>query len=372
MKPLGLGAIGSGEIAINSIFKHLELHDTDDKVFLAAVCDPVEGRAQSMAEKYGIRSWYMTDDELLADPAVDVVSICSPIRFHYEQGLKAIRAGKHVHFNKTMAMTSAEADELISEAERMGVKLTVSPGMMGWRANRLLRKAYLEGSFGQVTYAFGGVRGVLRYHLREEYRHDNYGSEPLIPTWYYKLPDGGPQYDHAPYGLTSITGILGPVKRVSCMGGQLQKEFRFGEKVIQSEVDDNFAFLLDFGDNVFGLFFSALAGGKNMFTPNIYGTDGNYIDGKLNDKALFDNPYAAFSIKGIPPQHMKLPEPHVYGDMMQLIDAVQFGDRPIASAEQGRHVLEIVEAGFESMPTGRCVELRTSFTPLSLEELQDD
>ena len=108
MKPLGLGAIGSGEIAINSIFKHLELHDTDDKVFLAAVCDPVEGRAQSMAEKYGIRSWYMTDDELLADPAVDVVSICSPIRFHYEQGLKAIRAGKHVHFNKTMAMTSAE------------------------------------------------------------------------------------------------------------------------------------------------------------------------------------------------------------------------------------------------------------------------
>ena len=123
---------------------------------------------------------------------------------------------------------------------------------------------------------------------------------------------------------------------------------------------------------MFGLFFSALAGGKNMFTPNIYGTDGNYIDGKLNDKALFDNPYAAFSIKGIPPQHMKLPEPHVYGDMMQLIDAVQFGDRPIASAEQGRHVLEIVEAGFESMRTGRCIELRTSFTPLSLEELQDD
>ena len=59
-----------------------------------------------MAEQYGIKNWYMTDDELLADPNVDVVSICSPIRFHYEQGLKAIRAGKHVHFNKTMAMTS--------------------------------------------------------------------------------------------------------------------------------------------------------------------------------------------------------------------------------------------------------------------------
>ena len=113
MKPLGLGAIGSGEIAINSIFKHLVLGDTADKVYMAAVCDPVPGRAQAMAEQYGIKNWYMTDDELLADPNVDVVSICSPIRFHYEQGLKAIRAGKHVHFNKTMAMTSEEATELI-------------------------------------------------------------------------------------------------------------------------------------------------------------------------------------------------------------------------------------------------------------------
>ena len=113
MKPLGLGAIGSGEIAINSIFKHLVLGDTADKVYMAAVCDPVPGRAQAMAEQYGIKNWYMTDDELLADPNVDVVSICSPIRFHYEQGLKAIRAGKHVHFNKTMAMTSEEATELL-------------------------------------------------------------------------------------------------------------------------------------------------------------------------------------------------------------------------------------------------------------------
>ena len=52
MKPLGIGAIGSGEIAINSIFKHLELGDTADKVYLAAVCDPVPGRAEAMAKQY--------------------------------------------------------------------------------------------------------------------------------------------------------------------------------------------------------------------------------------------------------------------------------------------------------------------------------
>lgn len=371
MKPLGLGAIGSGEIAINSIFKHLILGDTADKVYMAAVCDPVPGRAQAMAEQYGIKSWYMTDDELLADPNVDVVSICSPIRFHYEQGLKAIRAGKHVHFNKTMAMTAAEATELIEEAKRMNVKITSSPGMMAMPVNREMRRLVAENKLGHITYAIGGVRGVLLYHLREGYRKDNYGSEPLIPTWYYKKPDGGPQYDHAVYGLTSMTGILGPVKRVSCMGGQIMKQFSFGEQVIESEVDDNFAFLLDFGDNVFGLFYSALAGGENRMTPAIYGTEGKFADGKFNDKVVFDEPIKQMMAKDLPIQHLKLHEPFVYRDVMELIDYVHGLREPVATAEHARHVLEIVEAGFESMKTGRVVELKTSFTPLGADQLQD-
>ena len=371
MKPLGLGAIGSGEIAINSIFKHLVLGDTADKVYMAAVCDPVPGRAQAMAEQYGIKNWYMTDDELLADPNVDVVSICSPIRFHYEQGLKAIRAGKHVHFNKTMAMTSEEATELIEEAKRMNVKITSSPGMMAMPVNREMRRLVAENKLGHITYAVGGVRGVLLYHLREGYRQDNCGSEPLVPTWYYKKPDGGPQYDHAIYGLTAMTGILGPVKRVSCMGGQIMKEFRFGKQVIESEVDDNFAFLLDFGENVYGLFYSALAGGENKMTPAIYGTEGKFVDGKFNDEVIFDTPVKGMMAKDLPIEHLKMHEPFVYRDVMELIDYVHGLREPVATAEQGRHVLEIIEAGFESMKTGRVVELKTDFTPLTAEQLRD-
>ena len=173
MKPLGLGAIGSGEIAINSIFKHLVLGDTADKVYMAAVCDPVPGRAQAMAEQYGIKNWYMTDDELLADPNVDVVSICSPIRFHYEQGLKAIRAGKHVHFNKTMAMTSEEATELIEEAKRMNVKITSSPGMMAMPVNREMRRLVAENKLGHLRHrrrarssALSSARGLQAGQLR--------------------------------------------------------------------------------------------------------------------------------------------------------------------------------------------------------------
>jgi len=168
-----------------------------------------------------------------------------------------------------------------------------------------------------------------------------------------------------------MTGILGPVKRVSCMGGQIMKEFRFGKQVIESEVDDNFAFLLDFGENVYGLFYSALAGGENKMTPAIYGTEGKFVDGKFNDEVIFDTPVKGMMAKDLPIEHLKMHEPFVYRDVMELIDYVHGLSEPVATAEQGRHVLEIIEAGFESMKTGRVVELKTDFTPLTAEQLSD-
>ena len=140
-KPLGLGVIGAGVIAIQAIFMHMQEEDTKDKVYLAAVCDPVPGRAKNAAEKYGIRNYYESVDDMLQDPDVDIVSVCSPIYLHYEHGLKSIKAGKSVHFNKTMSLTVAEANELIAEAEKHNAKIVASPGMMYWPANRKIRKA---------------------------------------------------------------------------------------------------------------------------------------------------------------------------------------------------------------------------------------
>ena len=85
-----------------------------DRVRLAAVCDPVPGRAEAAAEKYGVLAHYVTYEELLADPNVDAVTLCSPIGLHFEQGMVAIEAGKHIHFNKTMTTRSHEADKLIA------------------------------------------------------------------------------------------------------------------------------------------------------------------------------------------------------------------------------------------------------------------
>ena len=125
---VGMGVVGAGSIGIRAALAHLSQEDVQDRVYLAAVCDPVPGRAAAAAERFGVRAHYEAYEDLLADPAVDAVTLCSPIGLHYEQGLQAIAAGKHIHFNKTMTVTRAEADDLIARATEAGVHLVASPG----------------------------------------------------------------------------------------------------------------------------------------------------------------------------------------------------------------------------------------------------
>src|SRR5919199_153105 len=100
-----MGVVGAGTIALRGILPHLSQADVQDRVRLAAVCDPVPRRAEAAAAKYGVERAFTTFEELLADGDVDAVTVASPISLHYEQGKQAITAGKHVHFNKTMTTT---------------------------------------------------------------------------------------------------------------------------------------------------------------------------------------------------------------------------------------------------------------------------
>ncbi|HEY6567500.1 MAG TPA: Gfo/Idh/MocA family oxidoreductase, partial [Actinomycetota bacterium] len=95
--PIGIGVVGAGMIAQRGILPHLSQGDVQDRVRLVAVCDPAPGRAAASAERFAIPTPYEAFEDLLADPAVDAVSIASPIGFHFEQAKAALEAGKHVH-----------------------------------------------------------------------------------------------------------------------------------------------------------------------------------------------------------------------------------------------------------------------------------
>ena len=66
---------------------------------------------------------------------------------------------------------------------------------------------------------------------------------------------------------------------------------------------------------------------------------------------------------------MFLGESHIYEDINQLADWVLNGIEPYCTCEHARHVIEIIEAAYQSAEEGRVVELKTSFEPLPLEKL---
>jgi predicted dehydrogenase len=355
--PLGLGVVGAGAIALRGILNHLSLPDVQDRVRLAAVCDPTPGRAQAAAGKFGVARWYERYEDLLANPGVEAVTLCSPIGIHYAQGMQAIETGRHVHFNKTMAITVAECDDLIARAAARGVRLVASPGMMLHPHNQRIREAIRSGSLGRLIWAITGV-GVGDYHLEEEFRTGDDVLTQIDPTWYYRRPGGGPMYDVIVYCLHNLTGILGPARRVTGLSGLCLREREFRGATITCDMDDSTFMLLDFGDSVFAVVYGTVAGSVTQsFQPTIFGTRGSVVGTEMNGQAMHREgdhlPHAVGP-------HAEMPEAHVFEDVMQLVDWVREGNPSIASAEHARHVIDIIESAYRSAETGATEELRTT------------
>lgn len=373
-KPIGMGVVGAGSIGIRGALQHLSLPDVQDRVTLAAVCDPVPGRAAAAAAKYGVARAYERFDELLADDGVDAVTLGSPIGLHYEQGLAAVRAGKHVHFNKTMTTTASEATKIINEAAAHGVKLVASPGQMLRPINRRIRELVRDGALGRLAWAATGA-GFGTYHESEGCRQGDDVLSNINPAWYWRKPGGGPLFDMTVYGLHSLTGVLGSAQRVSGMSGVALREREFQGTKYTCDADDNTFLLLDFGDQAYGFVYGALAGALTEFgLASYFGTRGQITGRMLNgepidypgkeeaEKAGGDNVLLPHVVGA----HRDLDESHVFEDIMQLVDWAREGIPSPATAEHARHVVEIFEAGYRAAETGEAQTLTTTFEPESV------
>jgi predicted dehydrogenase len=366
---VGIGVVGSGAIGQRAAMMHLSKADVQDRVRLAAVCDPVPGRAEAAAKKYGVAAHYLTYEELLADPHVDMVTICTPIGLHFAQGMQAIEAGKHIHFNKTMTTTTAEADQIIAAAAKKGVKIIASPGMILYPHNQRERRLILNHELGELAWVLSGASGVGDYHMNEEYRTGKDILTDVNPAWYFQKPGGGPQYDVTVYCLEILTTILGPAKRVTAMSGIIIPERDYhGQKII-CNMDDTTMLTLDFGDSLFAMVYATTKGGVTEgFQPNIYGRKASIVGTMFGERDLKQPNDFQPHVTG---EHRQMIEPHVFEDLMQLTDWVRDGKPSIVTVEHARHVIEIIEAGYTAAQTGRAQELHTSFTPLPLEALAE-
>ncbi|RYG24384.1 Gfo/Idh/MocA family oxidoreductase [bacterium] len=361
MKPLGIGIVGAGSIGIRGALEHLILPDVQGQAKAVAICDPVEGRAKAAAEKYGATGAYLTLEELLRDPAVDAVTLCSPIGLHYEQGVACIEAGKHIHFNKTMTVTADEALDLIARAKAKGVKLVASPGQMVRPVNKTIRRMIQEGELGELAWAVAGA-AFGTYHEKEDLRSGNDVLTNINPSWYWRKPGGGPLYDMTVYALHTLTGILGPAKRVTAMSGVRIPQREWRGEMYPVDADDNTGILIDFGGGVFAFAHGTVAGMVSEFgQPSFFGTKGSIVGTKLNGEPIQPDEDGPFYGPHAVGKHAEIGEGHVFEDLMQLVEWVREGKPAVATAEHAAHVIEIIEAAYRAAETGVTQELKTSF-----------
>jgi predicted dehydrogenase len=207
MKRYRIGLIGSGYIGRAHSIALQEVGAVFPDV-ATPVCEVLADRdaaaaAKSAAEMGFARS---TGDwrELVADPAVDAVDICSPNYLHKEMALAAIAAGKHVWCEKPLALDSAEAKEVADAAARAGVVHLIG---FNYSLNPLIRLA-------QAMVADGSIGTVMGFSGRY---FEDYMADPAVPhSWrcVRRLAGAGALADLGSHLIDMAEVLLGPIESV--------------------------------------------------------------------------------------------------------------------------------------------------------------
>lgn len=182
MQQLRVGLIGTGymgkahAIALHAAPRVFPLSAQPVCELLAEISDELATRkAQELGFSRATGDW----ESLVADPAVDVVDICSPNYLHKEMALAAIAHGKHVYSEKPLALSAADAMEMVEAAESAGVKTLVGFNYIRNSATQLAREIIASGEIGELV------------HFRGRHNED-YLADPEIPHgWRTRRATGG-------------------------------------------------------------------------------------------------------------------------------------------------------------------------------------
>ncbi|MEI5992781.1 Gfo/Idh/MocA family protein [Candidatus Enterococcus mansonii] len=145
MKLYQWGIIGLGEIAAS----FADSFQQDNSV-LAAVASRTLAKAEAFAKEHNIPKAYGSFEELLSDPAIDIIYVAVPNRQHIEHILKALNAGKHVLCEKAITMTSDELTQAMTLAKEKNLLLAEAMTIFNMPLYHELKSQIDSGRFGKL------------------------------------------------------------------------------------------------------------------------------------------------------------------------------------------------------------------------------
>lgn len=178
---------------------------------LAAVSEYDPATYDELSQKLGVPCYSF--EAMLADPNVDVITLCTPSGMHPQQTIAAARAGKHILTEKPMALTIDDADSMIAVCAEHRVKLGV---VLQRRVDPLFKKVYdaiQAGDLGELTLA----AVTIPYHRPPAY----YNQADWRGTW--KLDGGGVLMNQGIHLIDLLVWYMGDPVAIKAFGGTLHR-----------------------------------------------------------------------------------------------------------------------------------------------------
>lgn len=348
MKPIGVAIVGCGRISD----LHVPGYQGREDARIVAVCDVKRPAANSKAKAWGVKKVYTDYQKVLADPEVHLVELLTPHHLHCGMTVQACQAGKHVSVQKPMALSAAEADQMIVAADQAGVLLRVYETFVFYPPAVQARQMIDAGEIGEPQ--------MIRMHVNTGTQ--NSGWKVPLSAWVWRFNEkscgGGPLvFDHGYHLFSLAYFLMGPVESVFAW-------------IDRSRVVPGI--YLDAPANIIFKFKAPRRYGQfdiehtpHMRIDSKYYTDDDRIE-IIGDKGiLFINRYTARTVdlpalmlfkdgKTIPVPVERVEWEDSFIDCTRsLIDVLQKGGQPALDGATGKAVLQFTLAALESARLGR-------------------
>ena len=338
--------IGCGRIATNHILaarnNHLEI---------AAVCDILPEAMENLLAKHGLEqdtsiARYTDYLKMLDEVKPTLVSIATESGIHARIALDCIDRGIHVIIEKPMAMSIADADEIIRRSEEKGVKVCACHQNRFNVAVQKTRAALEAGRFGRLSH--GSIH--VRWNRNEGY----YTQAPWRGTW---AQDGGCLMNQCIHGIDLLRWMMGD--EVEEVYGVTRQQFH---KYLEAE-DVGMA-VVKFKNGAVG----TIEGTTNVYPKNLeetlylFGETGTVKIGGTSTNNIDVWNFADETEADAANKNLKEATSNVYGNghtslFADMMDAIANDRKPYVDAVAGRNALEMILAIYKSQKTGLPVKL---------------
>lgn len=338
--------IGCGRIATNHVKAAI-----NNQLEIVAVCDVQEEHMETLLEKHGLQEdasikRYIDYKVMIEEIQPELVSIATESGIHAEIAIFCINHGVHVIIEKPMAMSMADANEIIRLSEEKKVKVSACHQNRFNIAVQEMRQALEAGRFGKLSH--GSI------HVRWNRNQNYYTQAPWRGTW---AQDGGALMNQCIHGIDLLRWTFGG--EIEEVYGQTRQQFHD-----YLEAEDVGMAVVKFKNGAI----ATIEGTTNVYPKNleetlyIFGEKGTVKIGGTSTNNIDVWDFADETEADTKNKGLEEATSNVYGNghtslFADVMDAIQMDRKPYVDAYAGRDALELVLAIYKSQKEGKAVKL---------------